>query len=231
MSKNNKSIISVEKKSLNDLINHFVYCDSVLYDFIYKMYPDYAVLYKPYGSKFISYVPSLTPQLASLMLARHSNFICLSTTYADVQVTVADVAGLALDFANRFRGSKKRKVNLVKGKEFEIINTLLDCPGYLEEEDEQFPEVFQTVGTVHFSQAFLNYEQTNVHAVRSVATFIMNVFNTINTGVGSNFYQRAAVRLRSKLNLLPHALASGLGDYPTDAVSFVYFHNVLFKIS
>lgn len=225
-----KDYVTVEKKSLDDLIGHFVYCESSLYDFIYKLYPDYAVLYKPYGSKFISTVPSLTPQLASLISLRHSNFICLSTTYADVQITLLDVAGLALDFASKYRGCRKRKITLVKGKEFDIINTLIDCPSALTEEEEVFPEVFQKVGTSAFAQAFLEYSDTNPFAVRSVATFIMNVNDTIQNGVGSNFYQRAAVRLRSKLNNLPAVLASGLGDYSTDPMSFIYFHNSLFKV-
>lgn len=226
----NKSITTVERKSLDDLVNHFVYCENSLYDFLYKLYPDYAIIYKPYGSKFISYVPSLTPQLASLISIKHSNFICLSTTYADVQITLLDVAGLALDFANKYRGCRKRKISLVRGKEFETINTLIDNPSSLSDEEEVFPEVFQKVGTSSFAQAFLEYAEANPHAVRSVATFIMNVNDTIHSGVGSHFYQRAAARLRSKLNTLPYVLASGLGDYQTDPMSFIYFHNTLFKV-
>jgi hypothetical protein len=222
--------VVIERKSLDDLINHFVFCDVSLYDFIYKLYPDYAILFKPYGSKFISYVPSLTPQLALLISTRHSDFICLSSTYADVQVDVSGVAGLALDFACRHRGYRKRKVVLVKGREFEIINTLIDNPFYLVEGDEDFPDVFQKVGTSAFAQAFLEYSETTPYAVRSVATFIMNVSETIRTGVGSYFYQKAAVRLRSKLNNLQTVLASGIGDYPTDPVSFIYFHNTLFRV-
>jgi hypothetical protein len=172
----------------------------------------------------------MSPQTASLLTARHSNFICLSTSYADTQLTVLDVAALALDFASRYRGCRKRKVELTKGHEFQIITALLDTPGFTDIEEDTFPEVFQQVGTANFSRVFLEYSNTHPYALRSVATFMNTVLNTVQTGVGSNFYQRAAARLRSKIVFLPQMLSSGLGDYPLDDMSFIHFHNQLFKI-
>ncbi len=227
---NKKPATSVERKSLSDLIGHFVYCDASLYDFLYKLYPSLSILTKPQGSNFISFVPSLSPQLASLISARHSNFICLSTSYADLQITVSDVAALALDFAIRFRGCRKRKVSLPSGKEFKVISSLIDF-GTVQEDEESFPAVFDKVGTTHFAQEFLAYANTNTYATRSVATFIGNVYQTATTGVGSNFLQRASARLRSKIVFLPGILDSHLGDYAdNDLLAFVFFHNSLFKV-
>lgn len=223
--------MTVERKSIEELYGHFVYCDSALYDFLYKIYPHLSVLSKPQGSNFISFTPSLSPQLASLISARHKNFICLSTSYADLQLTVADVAALALDFACRYRGCRRRKVELVKGKEFKVISALLDYGLVLDLEDDSFPEVFNKVGTSHFAEEFLKYAKTNIYASRSVATFINNVYQTATTGVGSTFYQKASARLRSKIVFLPQLLDSHLGNYDdSDLMSFVYFHNNLFKV-
>jgi hypothetical protein len=140
------------------------------------------------------------------------------------------VAALALDFAIRYRGCRKRKVELQKGAEFDIISSLIDSGSVLEV-DDSFPEVFQKVGTSHFAQEFLTYASTNSHAIRSTATFINNVYQTTMTGVGSNFHQRASARLRSKIAFLPGLLESQLGDYgDKDLLSFVYFHNSLFRV-
>ena len=231
MAVSTKDVVMVERRSLADLYGHFVYCDASLYDFLYKLYPHLSVLGKPQGTGFISFVPSLSPQLASLISARHSNFICLSTSYADLQLTVANVVALALDFAIRYRGCRKRKVELVNGKEFKVISSLLDFGSVEGVDEDSFPEVFQKVGTSHFADAFLSYANTNTYAARSVATFINNVYQTTTTGVGSNFYQKASARLRSKIVFLPQVLESYLGDYSDDdLLSFVYFHNALFKV-
>lgn len=220
----------IERRPLESILNHFVYCDNSLYDFIYKLYPHMHILSSPSGSNFICFVSSLSPQSAALITARHSNFICLSTTYADVQLTVLDVAGLSLDFASRYRGFRRRKVEVPVGKEFDVISGLLDVPGYLDGVEDVFPTVFSHVGTTNFAQSFLEYANRNDYAIRSVATFMNNVYQTATTGVGSTFYQKTAVRLRSRIVTLPQLLNSQYGDYPDDLMSFIYFHNTLFKL-